>query len=55
MDSAVKEVRLQKEGEKARRASLMEVEGTMSGRVHAKALKEDLPNLGFIQVWSNLK
>ena len=35
------------EGGQARRASLGEVEGSMSGSVDAKALQDDLPSLGF--------
>ena len=43
MDSTVKEGRFQEEGGQARRASLEQVEGSMSGRVDAIAL----PSLGF--------
>ena len=48
MDSTVKESSFQEvEGRQARRASLGEVEGSMTGRVDAKALQENLQNLGF--------
>ena len=48
MDSTVKESRFQegKEGQ-ARRASLEQVEGSMGGRVDAKALEDNLQSLGF--------
>ena len=47
MDSIVKEGRFQKgKGGQARRASLEQVEGSMSGRVDAKALQDDLQSLG---------
>ena len=48
VDSTVKEGRFQGgEGGQARRASLGEVEGSMSGCVDAKALHEDLQSLSF--------
>ena len=48
MDSTVKESRFQGgEGRHAKRISLVEVEESMSGRVDAKALLEDLQSLGF--------
>ena len=48
MDSSVKEDRFQggKRGQ-AVRASLGEVEGSISGCVQAKALQDDLQSLGF--------
>ena len=47
VDSTMKEGRFQgdKRGQ-ARRASLGEVEGSMSGRVDTKALQDDLQSLG---------
>ena len=48
MDSTVKEGRLQGgDGGQARRTSPVEVEGSMNGRVDAKALQMDLQSLGF--------
>ena len=48
VESTVKKGRFQggKKGQ-ARRASLGEVEGSMSGRVDAKALQDDLQSLDF--------
>ena len=49
MDSTVKEGRFQGgKGGQARRASLGDVEESMSGCVDAKALQDDLQSLGFI-------
>ena len=48
VDSTVKEGRFQGgQGGQARRASLEQVEGSMSGWVDAKALQDDLQSLGF--------
>ena len=48
VDSTVKEGRFRGgKGGQARRASLEEVEGSMSGWVDAKALQDDLQSLGF--------
>ena len=48
MDLTVKEGRFQGgQGGQATRASLEQVEGSMSGRVEAKALQDDLQSLGF--------
>ena len=48
MDSTLNKGRLQGgRGGLARRASLEEVEGSMSGSVHSKALQDDLQSLGF--------
>ena len=44
VDSIVKEGRFQ--GGQATRASLEQVEGSMNGRVNAKALQDDLQSLG---------
>ena len=50
MDSTVKEGRFQgEEGGLAKGTSLGEVERSMSRRVDAKALQEDLQSLGFTQ------
>ena len=47
MDSTVNEGRFQGgQGGQATRASLEQVEGSMSGRVDAKALQDDLQSLG---------
>ena len=47
MDSTVKEGKFQGgKGGQARRASLEEIEGRMSGSVDAKALQDDLQSLG---------
>ena len=47
-ESTVNEGRFQGgQGRQARRASLEQVEGSMSGRVDAKALQDDLQSLGF--------
>ena len=47
-DSTVKKSRFQGgEGGQAKKASLGEVEGSMSGSVDAKALQDDLQSLGF--------
>ena len=44
----MKKCRFQRgQGGQVRRASLEEVEGSMSGRVDAKALLNDMQNLGF--------
>ena len=48
MDSTVKEGRFQgKEGGQARRVSLEELAGSMSGWVDAKAHQDNLQSLGF--------
>ena len=48
MDSTVNEGRFQEgKGGQTTRASLGQVEGSMSGRVDAKALQDDLQSLGF--------
>ena len=48
MDSTINEGRFQGgQGGQARRASLQQVEGSMSGSVDAKALQDDLQCLGF--------
>ena len=48
MDSTVNEGRFQGGKERqARRASLGEVEGSISGKVDAKALQDNLQSLGF--------
>ena len=48
MESTVNKDRFQgRKGGQARRASLREVEGSMSGRVDAKALQNNLQSLGF--------
>ena len=48
VESTVKEGSFQgRKGRQARRASLEQVEGSMSGRVDAKALQDDLQSLGF--------
>ena len=48
MESTVKAGRFQGgKGGQARRASLGEVEGSISGWVDAKALQDDLQSLGF--------
>ena len=48
MDSTVKEGRFQGDkGGQARRASLKEAEGSISGWVDAKTLQEDLQSFGF--------
>ena len=49
----MKEGRFQ--GGQARRASLGEVEGSMSGWVNVKALQEDLQSLGFTPQLAKLK
>ena len=51
VDSTVKEGKSQ--GGQARRVSLEEVEGSMSGWVDAKALQDDLQNLGFTPSLAN--
>ena len=54
MDSIVKEGRFQGgQGGQARRASLKQVEGSMSGRVDARALQDNLQSLGFTPSLAN--
>ena len=54
MDSTVKEGKFQGgERGKARRASLEQVEGSMSELVDAKALQENLQSLGFTPSLAN--
>ena len=47
MDSTVKEGKFQGERGQAKTATLREIEGSMSGRVDAKALQQDPQSLGF--------
>ena len=54
VDSTVNEGTFQgEEGRQARRASLAEVERSMSGRVDTKALQDDLQSLGLTSSLAN--